>query len=115
MSDSETQITIDAALPADTPTPQPPANHARKKAARGAWVKSEIELLAEVSAKLDLVVAVLAAHGKDIKDQILILATAGCDSHFIGTVVGKTSGAVRNYAEWRQAKGESANSSEERP
>jgi hypothetical protein len=66
---------------------------------------TELELLAEISAKLDNMIAVLAAQGKDRDTQIDILSTAGCDSAFIGSVIGITAGAVRKYQSRRRGRG----------
>ena len=67
--------------------------------------KTEVELLNEISEKLDRVVAVLAAQGKDRDTQAAILAAAGCDSNFLAMFLGISSGAVRNLPGWRRAKG----------
>jgi hypothetical protein len=66
-----------------------------RKSSREPAPSRESALLEEISAKLDRVVAVLAAQGKDKDKQVDILTAAGCDSAFIGTVVGITAGAVR--------------------
>jgi len=68
-------------------------------------VKTEQELLVEISSKLDRVVAVLAAQGKPRETQIDILGAAGCDSSFIGTLVGLTAGAVRTLQSRRRKTG----------
>lgn len=68
--------------------------------------KSELDLLSEISSKLDRLVAVLATQGKDRDTQVAILASAGCDSAFVGTVVGMSAGAVRKLPAWRRAQGE---------
>jgi hypothetical protein len=64
----------------------------------------EAELLTEISRKLDRVVALLAAQGKPIDKQVQILAAAGNDSAFIGSVVGVTSARVRQLDAWKRAK-----------
>lgn len=69
----------------------------RKRSARAADERSERELLAEISAKLDRVIAVLAVQGKEKDQQIEALAAAGFDSAFIGRLVGITPGAVRMW------------------
>lgn len=104
MSDAEAQLPINNEV-FQTPHPSRSTSTPKKKAVRSIRAKSEVELLQDISTKLNRVIAVLAAQGKDVKEQILILASAGCDSNFIGAVVGKTGGAVRNYPEWRQATG----------
>lgn len=64
----------------------------------------ECQLLAEISQKLDRVVAVLATQGKEKDRQIEILALAGLDSPFIASVLGTTAATVRNTDGWRRAK-----------
>jgi hypothetical protein len=64
----------------------------------------EAQLLAEISLKLDRVIAVLAAQGKDKDRQVEILAQAGSDSAFIGTIIGTTPGRVRQLDSWKRAK-----------
>src|SRR5688572_6897248 len=76
------------------------ASPARKPQA----VASEIELLRDISMQLDRVIAVLAAQGKDRDRQIEILSAAGCDSNFVGTVVGMTAAAVRKYQSRQRSK-----------
>jgi len=68
-------------------------------------IASEIALLQEISKKLDRVVAVLAVQGKERDKQIEILLAAGCDSAFVGTVVGLTGGAVRVFQSRQRTKG----------
>ncbi len=70
--------------------------------------RTDVELLAEITSKLDRVVSVLAAQGKDRDTQIDILSGAGCDSAFIGTVVGLTAGAVRTYQSRKRGRDPSA-------
>ena len=77
----------------------------RKATGESKRVRSDVELLAEISSKLDRVVAVLAAQGKDRDAQIDILSGAGCDSAFIGSVVGVTAGAVRTHQSRRRGRG----------
>ena len=67
--------------------------------------RTEVELLTEISAKLDRVIAVLAAQGKDRGAQIDIMSAAECDSNFIGTVVGMTPGAVRKHQSRSRGRG----------
>lgn len=64
----------------------------------------EADLLRQISARLDRVVAVLAAQGKDKEKQIDILAAAGCDSSFIGIVVGMTASSVRKFQSRQRGK-----------
>ena len=64
----------------------------------------EAQLLQEISVKLDRVVAVLAAQGRDKDKQIDILGAAGCDSGFIGTVVGMTAPSVRKFQSRKRSK-----------
>lgn len=77
----------------------------RKAIRESKRVLSDVELLTEISSKLDRVVAVLAAQGKDREAQIDILSGAGCDSAFIGSVVGLTAGAVRTHLSRRRGRG----------
>jgi hypothetical protein len=65
---------------------------------------SEADLLQQISIKLDRVIAVLAAQGKDKEKQIDILAAAGCDSGFIGIVVGMTASSVRKFQSRQRGK-----------
>lgn len=76
-------------------------------------VSSEAQLLTEISSKLDRVIAVLAAQGKEREQQIDILSAAGCESNFIGTVVGLTGGAVRTLQSRRKGKGKGVQSTVE--
>lgn len=79
------------------------ARRGRAKANRESKrARTEVELLTEISAKLDRVVAVLAAQGKDRATQIDVLSSAGCDSAFIGTLLGITAGAVRKHQSRRK-------------
>jgi hypothetical protein len=64
----------------------------------------EAQLLQEISLKLDRVVAVLAAQGKDKDKQIDILGAAGCESGFIGAVVGMTAPSVRKFQSRKRSK-----------
>lgn len=68
--------------------------------------RTEMELLAEISGKLDRVVAVLATQGKPRDKQMEILTAAGCESGFIGTLVGMTPSAVRTWQSRRRKAGE---------
>jgi hypothetical protein len=60
-------------------------------------VRTELEVLEDISGKLDRITAVLAAQGKERDKQIDILSAGGCDSALIGTIVGITAGAVRTH------------------
>ena len=76
-------------------------------------LSTEAEILSEISGKLDRLVAVLAAQGKARERQVEILAAAGNDSTFIGTVVGLDSRTIRNMPEWKRAKQAIATANEE--
>lgn len=67
----------------------------------------EASLLQEISGKLDRVIAVLAAQGKEKSKQVEILSAAGCDSNLIGVVVGITGGAVRKLQSRQRKKASS--------
>lgn len=71
-------------------------------------LSAEATLLSEISAKIDRLVAVVAVQGKDKEKQIEILSAAGCDSGFIGSVVGMTAGAVRVFQLRKRAKSAAA-------
>src|SRR5450759_763788 len=71
---------------------------------------TELELLEQISSKLDHITAVLAAQGKERDKQIDILSAGGCDSALIGTIVGITAGAVRMHRT-RTQRGINSNSS----
>jgi hypothetical protein len=58
----------------------------------------------DIAAKLDRVIAVLAAQGKEKDKQIEILSAAGCDSNFIGIVVGMTGASVRKFQSRQRSK-----------
>lgn len=79
-----------------------------QKGARRATVHTalsfESSMLKDISTKLDRVVAVLAAQGKERERQVEILSAGGCDSSFIGTVVGMTAGAVRTLQSRQRSK-----------
>lgn len=79
-------------VPSVSPGPQQRASPRGKPTASQSV---EAILLQEISRKLDRVTAVLAAQNKTTDKQIDILSAAGCDSVFIGTVVGMEPGAVR--------------------
>jgi len=96
---SDAQISIDAAQPAvvsDTIRPI-----AKKKPA--VRTKTELELLANINAKLDRAIAVIAAGQMKNRDQqVTILAAAGCDSSFIGAFVDLAPGRVRQLDAWKK-------------
>ena len=68
--------------------------------------KSERELLAEVSDKLDKVIALLAVNGKSENEQISILKELGHDWKFIGTLTGlePDTARMRHSAKKNQKK-----------
>ena len=70
----------------------------------GQQLSVEAQLLTEISRKLDRIVAVLAAQGKEKDRQVEILAAAGSDSAFIGSIVGLAPGRVRQLDGWKRAK-----------
>lgn len=94
---------LEAQLPSATAAPTNKRRTSVGRRTAPSRTKTEIELLAEISTKLDRVVAVLAAQGKDLNRQVSILASAGCDSSFIASYTGKTPGAIRNLPGWRAA------------
>jgi hypothetical protein len=102
MSDSDLQIPIAGAL-----SDAEPASSARAKVKRKVQASGQTSetLLADICRKLDRIVAVLAAQGKDKERQVAILVAAGCDSVFIASVLGVTPQRVRQMAAWRQAQG----------
>jgi len=57
--------------------------------------KTELELLAEISAKLDLLVGIALVSGKSEDNQILVLREHGHDWPTIGKVVGIKPNAAR--------------------
>jgi hypothetical protein len=57
--------------------------------------KSERELLAEISGKLDLVIGALAIQGRDPASQINVLESLGMDSSAIGALLGLSASSVR--------------------
>lgn len=105
MSATQAQLTMDPlATATEKPRTRAPGAKRGGIARSTALPKTELDLLAEISTKLDRVVAVLATHGKDRDTQVAILAAARCDSSFIGMVVGLTPGAVRNLPGWRRGQ-----------
>lgn len=81
--------------PNDEAGPSRPLRPASPKTVRR--VRTELEVLEDISGKLDRITAVLAAQGKERDKQIDILSAGGCDSALIGTIVGITAGAVRTH------------------
>jgi hypothetical protein len=75
-----------------------------RRATRQAQPKTELQLLADISAKFDRLMAVMAAQGKDRDTQVAILASANCDSGFVGTLIGMSPGAVRKLPAWKRAQ-----------
>jgi hypothetical protein len=57
--------------------------------------KTEFQLLAEISSKLDRVIGLLAISGRDQNDQIRILKGLGFEWGEIGTMVGLKGDAAR--------------------
>ena len=55
----------------------------------------EVQLLLEISEKLDRLIGVVAIQGKDQDTQIGILADLGLDAPAIGSLVGISANAVR--------------------
>lgn len=58
-------------------------------------MKSERELLEEISKKLDMLIGIFAIQGKDTDAQIHILKHRGLDWEEIGSLVGMKPDAVR--------------------
>jgi hypothetical protein len=56
---------------------------------------SEKELLQEISEKLDKLIAVVSAQGKDLDTQITILTNAGIKSEEISSLTGRPAGTIR--------------------
>lgn len=77
---------------------------ARRRERSIAAQSTEASLLQEILWKLDRIAAVLASQGKTVDKQIDILSAAGCDSVFIGMVVGMEPGAVRTRQSRVRAK-----------
>lgn len=113
----ETQIAVPANLDAGrqgaTPDTRKRGRANESAKTRAVRPRTELELLSDISAKLDRVIAVLAAQGKERDTQVAILAAAGCDSTFVGRIVNMTPGAVRNLPGWRRSQGDSASSTED--
>jgi hypothetical protein len=65
---------------------------------------AEVRLLQDISQKLDRIAAILASQNKPTDKQIDLLSAVGCDSAFIGMVVGMEPGAVRTRQSRLRAK-----------
>lgn len=57
-------------------------------------VKSDIELLTEISTKLDYLVALMATQGKERDDQIKILVGQGFSNGIVSKLLGIPKGTV---------------------
>lgn len=57
--------------------------------------KSERDLLADISAKLDRVAALIAIQGKEQDVQIRILSKLGIPSSAIGVLMDRSAGTIR--------------------
>jgi len=58
---------------------------------------SELDLLQEISQKLDQVIGLLAIQGKDRNAQLATLYALGYDSGQIAAIVGMSPGNVRRW------------------
>ena len=56
---------------------------------------TELDILKEISGKLDQLIAVLATQGRSQDEQIRTLRNLGFDWNFIGTTTGLKANAVR--------------------
>ena len=65
-------------------------------------VKSEKELLEEISGKLDKIMGVLAIQGKEEDSQIRILKNQGFNSEEVGKLVGLKETTVRMRKSWKE-------------
>ncbi len=66
--------------------------------------KTERELLAEVSQKLDRLIGLMVIQGKDLEAQINALYALGFNSATIGALVGLSDSTVRNRKLRRKTK-----------
>ena len=66
--------------------------------------KTEKDLLQDISGKLDRLMALMAAHGKDVDTPIHILRGFGYDWPFIGSIVGLSPDAARMRMKYSHAK-----------
>ena len=57
--------------------------------------KDERELLAEISAKLDRVIGLLATAGKELDEKIEVLRGLGLEWNVVGPLVGLNADAAR--------------------
>lgn len=65
--------------------------------------KSEIELLEEISNKIDRLIGIIAIQGKDEDVQIRILKRLGFTSKETGDLTGLTDATVRKRQSWNEA------------
>jgi hypothetical protein len=108
MSDAQTSIELVQPVAVTRESPRARGRSGKKKHVAGP--RSEIQLLGAIDAKLDRIVAVLAAgQARDRDQQVRILAAADCDSTFVGAFVNLAPGRVRQLDAWlttRQNSGE---------
>lgn len=98
-------MTSDAAAPANVSAPASrPVLSPKQRRNKPASSSPELAALQDIAAKLDRVIAVLAAQGKEKDKQVEILSAAGCDSKFIGKVVGMTGASVRKFQSRQRGK-----------
>lgn len=57
--------------------------------------KDERKLLQEISNKLDKLIAIVSAQGKDLDTQIAIFTNAGIKSEEISSLTGRPAGTIR--------------------
>ncbi|QQG40134.1 MAG: hypothetical protein HYS81_01860 [Candidatus Aenigmatarchaeota archaeon] len=62
------------------------------------------ELLRETNRKLDRLLAVVAAQGKDERTQIKIMTANGLTSEEIGSLLGKSASSIRRQRTSRKIK-----------
>lgn len=99
----DAQTSIEVVQPAEVRREVSSGTVRTAKKKQAAPPRTELQLLGDISAKLDRVVAVLAAgQAKDRDQQVEILAAAGCDSTFIGGFVNLAPGRVRQLEAWRK-------------
>jgi hypothetical protein len=58
--------------------------------------RSEMELLAEISHKIDMLMGVIAIQGKNAQTQVSILTKIGLSGPEIGVLLDKSPDAVRH-------------------
>lgn len=56
--------------------------------------KSDVELLSEISSKLDYLIALMATQGKERDDQVKILVGQGFSNSIIAKLLGIPKGTV---------------------